>query len=81
MSLYVVDTSALAKLYHQESGTERMKALLREPGSTSVISEYTLVEIYSALSRKTREGIFTPVDLTTLLHTFDGHVARGWRAL
>lgn len=54
MISYFLDTSALAKRYHQESGSEYMDRLLEQPGSRSLISDLSIVELESVLAIKTR---------------------------
>jgi len=53
---YFLDTSALAKLYHKESGSEHMDRLLEQRGSQSLISHLSIVEIESVLAIKMRTG-------------------------
>lgn len=53
-----VDTSALAKAYHQESGTDFMLALYLGNG-TIRISELTRVEFVSTTRRKVQSGQIT----------------------
>ena len=53
---YFLDTSALAKLYHSETGSEYLDRLIEQPGSRSVISNLTIVELESVLAIKTRTG-------------------------
>jgi predicted nucleic acid-binding protein len=53
---YFLDTSALAKRYHQESGSEYMDRLLERQGSRSLISNLSIVELESVLAIKTRTG-------------------------
>jgi predicted nucleic acid-binding protein len=53
---YFVDTSALAKLYHQEAGSEFMGRILSEPGSRSIVSHLAMVEMESVLAIKARKG-------------------------
>jgi hypothetical protein len=40
---YFLDTSALAKLYHSEAGTDRMELLVESPGVRMIISQLSLV--------------------------------------
>jgi uncharacterized protein len=53
---YFVDTSALAKLYHKEAGSEYMDRILGEPGARSLISRLSIVEMESVLAIKVRTG-------------------------
>ncbi len=56
MPNYFLDTSALAKLYHRESGSEYMDRIVTEPGSRSIISRLSIVEMESVLAIKVRTG-------------------------
>jgi PIN domain nuclease of toxin-antitoxin system len=47
MPRYFVDSSALAKIYHVETGTSKMLAILAEPGGEFFISSLTVIEIQS----------------------------------
>jgi predicted nucleic acid-binding protein len=53
---YFLDTSAWAKLYHQEAGSEFMARIVSEPGSGSFISHLSIVEMESVLAIKLRTG-------------------------
>ena len=45
---YFLDTSALAKRYHKENGSEHMDRILEEPpGSRSLISDLSIVDLES----------------------------------
>lgn len=56
MPNYFLDTSALAKLYHKEIGSEHMDRILEERGSRSIISHLSIVEMDSVLAIKMRTG-------------------------
>ncbi len=56
MPTYFLDTSALAKLYHREPGSEYMDRIVTEPGSRSTISRLSIVEMESVLATKVRTG-------------------------
>jgi predicted nucleic acid-binding protein len=51
---YFLDTSALAKLYHSEFGSEYMDRILKETGSQFVVSRLSIVEMESVLATKVR---------------------------
>lgn len=53
---YFVDTSAFAKLYHLEDGSEFMERLVSHGGNGSFISRLTLIEIESVIAIKRRTG-------------------------
>lgn len=56
MPNYFLDTSALAKLYHKETGSEYVDRIVQEPGSRSTISRLSIVEMESVLATKVRTG-------------------------
>jgi uncharacterized protein with PIN domain len=49
---YFLDTSAFAKLYHQEAGSEYVEHLVEQKGSSAVISRLSLAEIESVIAIK-----------------------------
>lgn len=56
MPNYFLDTSALAKLYHAESGSDHLDRIVDEAGSQVFISHLSIVELESVLAIKTRTG-------------------------
>jgi predicted nucleic acid-binding protein len=57
MTTYYLDASALSKRYVQESGTTWVRTLVDPAaGHTLLTARITMVEIYSALTRRKREG-------------------------
>jgi len=57
MTTYYLDTSALSKRYVQEIGTAWVRALVAPAaGHTLLTARITMVEVYSALARRRREG-------------------------
>jgi hypothetical protein len=48
---YFLDTSALAKLYHPEIGSERMESLVQAPGTRLIVSQLSPIEIQPAARR------------------------------
>jgi predicted nucleic acid-binding protein len=53
---YFFDTSALAKLYRSEAGSDVLDRVFSEPGSQQVISRLTIVEMESVFALKARIG-------------------------
>jgi len=53
---YFVDTSALAKLYHQEAGSEFVARIVSEPGFRCIVSHLAMVEMESVFAIKARTG-------------------------
>ncbi len=56
MPRYFLDTSALAKLYRKERGSELIDRIAGEPGSHRFISRFTILEMESVLALKFRTG-------------------------
>jgi predicted nucleic acid-binding protein len=74
MPSYFFDTSALAKAFRQEIGTERVMALLAEPASRFLISSLTVVEFQSVFAQKVRGGLLTPEEYQLLRRKFGGEI-------
>jgi len=53
---YFLDTSALAKLYHEEAGSQYVERLLTPPEHNVIVSRLSLVEMESVLAIKIRTG-------------------------
>jgi predicted nucleic acid-binding protein len=53
---YFFDTSALAKVYRREIGSDFVDRVLSEPGSQHIISRLTIVEMESVFALKVRTG-------------------------
>ncbi len=51
---YFLDTSALAKHYHQEAGTDVVEQVLLRPTSSCFVSRLTTVELLSVFARRVR---------------------------
>jgi hypothetical protein len=50
------DTSALAKLHHEELGSEYVERILNHSGSRGIVSGLSLVEMESVFAIKVRTG-------------------------
>lgn len=70
MSLYFLDTSALVKQYHDESGSAVVNSLFDNSDNIFVIASITLAEFASAFTRKVNEGIISEEDLHFCLTEF-----------
>ena len=55
-----LDTSALAKVYHQEVGSAFMEQLLLRPDQTDFVSRLGVLEMHSVLAGKVRINEITP---------------------
>lgn len=77
---YYVDSSALLKLYHQERGTERVRAIYR--GSDTIcISELARLELMSSAARQRRFGYIDVVFFESLVARFSADVRSRIRVL
>lgn len=56
MPNYFFDTSACAKLYHKEPGSDYVERIIVQSGSLAIISHLSIVEMESVLSIKVRTG-------------------------
>jgi predicted nucleic acid-binding protein len=74
MPVYFFDTSALAKAYRQETGTQRVMTLLSDGGSEHWISSLTVVEFQSVFAQKVRGGNLTLAEFDLVRRKFGGEV-------
>ena len=76
MSTYYLDTSALIKRYVTESGTDWVRSLTNEwAGHLLLTARVTIVEVYSALARRKREGT-VPAEICDMVEqAFTEHCA------
>jgi predicted nucleic acid-binding protein len=72
MARYFLDSSALIKYYHNETGSAEVERILREADSGHLITRLTWVEILSGLAKKVRMTTIPPSDY--------GHLGRRFRA-
>lgn len=71
MSTFFVDTSALAKRYLVETGSNWVLSWIEPPANNVIIiSELTFVEMRSLLARRVRERILTLTDANLLRNDF-----------
>ena len=67
MPVYYLDTSALVKRYHVESGSERLDQLFADSASTFITANITFAELISAFDRKFQEGVINEHTLNYVL--------------
>ena len=77
MPRYFLDSSALVKRYHQESGSTRIQELFDGPDNRFLISRLALVEVHSSFARLLREEVLTKPDLNKLVLRLKDDVASG----
>ncbi len=76
MPNYFLDTSALAKRYHKENGSDFVDRLLEQIGSRSWISHLSIVEFESVLAIKTRTKEIDPPALEVARRRFRADLAQ-----
>ena len=82
MSVYFVDTSALAKRYLPELGSAWVKGWIRpSAGHTILISALTTVEFASILGRNFRSGVLTHTDFNRAQGSFGLHLHNEYRVI
>ena len=69
-TIYFLDTSALAKLYHQEQGSEMVEGWAVDHTIRLWLSDLARVELHSVFVRKVREGELAETTLQTALECF-----------
>ena len=69
------DTSALAKRYVYETGSEWISGFFDEEAKESIyIAEITTVELTSAVVRRSNTGSIPRADVSSILASFDRHL-------
>ena len=56
MANFFLDTSALAKLYHKELGSDHLERVLQQSDNRLLISRLSIVEMEAVLAIKVRSG-------------------------
>jgi uncharacterized protein len=75
LGLYYLETSALAKLYVREPGTERLLALAARPANNRfTILSLAQVEFRSAIRRREKNGEIPAFVVTQLIDSFKNHL-------
>ena len=76
MAGYFLDTSALAKLYHEELGSDYVESILNQPGSKGMVSRLSLVEMESVFAIKVRTGALDENGRSLALRRLRADIAR-----
>ena len=79
MAVHFFDTSALAKHYRAEVGTDKVDALMAQVASQSIISALAVVELHSAFALLTRMGQITAAEFSLSTGRFVADIAAGTR--
>lgn len=82
MSVFFVDTSALAKRYISEKGSNWVKSwIVPAMGHDIIIAHLTLVEMVSILARRQRDGLLTKTIAHTIQTQFMLHAAHQYQVI
>jgi predicted nucleic acid-binding protein len=77
VSCYFLESTAFAKLFVQEQGTESLIRLMEAvEDNRKLISASTPLEVYGAIRRRERAGAITPEDATAALDSLRMEAAR-----
>lgn len=75
MAYYYFDTSALAKRYSPETGSETVDAIINDETSVIVIGNIAITELYSALSKKRRMGEISDNDFLSATYRIEKDIS------
>lgn len=75
MTIFFFDTSALAKRYTKEKGSQWIVSLFSAE-AVAIISELTLVEMFSVLEARQRNSEITPANVRILENSFLLHAQK-----
>jgi uncharacterized protein len=77
LSFYYLETTAFAKLFVREAGTESLIRLMEAvEDNRKLISSMTPLELYAAIRRRERAGQIAPENATAALDLLRGESAR-----
>ena len=76
MDGFFLDTSALAKLYHEEAGSEYVARIVSQPGPNGIVSRLSLVEMESVFAIKVRIGALGETGRSLGLRRLRADIAR-----
>ena len=77
MPRHFLDSSALVKRYHQESGSAKVDGLFNATANRFFVSRLALVEVRSSFARLVREGTLTTSEFGDLVARLHEDVASG----
>jgi len=75
---YFLDTSAFAKLCHQEAGSDQMERIVEQRGSTSIVSRLAFIEIDSVFAIKVRTGELSASGQDLCRHRLRADLSQHW---
>jgi uncharacterized protein with PIN domain len=78
---YFFDTSALAKIYHQEDDSDIVISIFNSRDNEIFVSELSVIEYYSVVYRKFREGHIDEIELEKILKRFEIDISNRFELL
>lgn len=75
MDYFYFDTSALAKRYAPEAGSEKVDSIITDKDNVIVIGNIAITELYSALSKKYRAGEVARQDFLSAVYRFEKDIS------
>ncbi len=75
MRYFYLDTSALAKRYAPETGSETVDSIINNKEHVIVIGNIAITEIYSALSKKLRTSEISRLDMLAAVYRFEKDIS------
>ena len=72
---FFFDTSGLVKLYHEETGTEKLTEIIALENPVIVISDIAVVEMISALAKKVRTVEIDPPSFKEAVLAFESDLS------
>jgi len=75
MAYYYLDTSALAKRYAPEAGSEVVDAIIDDKSNVIIIGNIAITELYSALSKKRRLGEISDKDFLLAIYQVEKDIS------
>ena len=74
---YFFDTSALVKRYHREVGTDIVDAAFEDKEAVRMISDFSVIEFYSAFVKKVRTGEIAEEDFRETIKEMAENIRSG----
>lgn len=77
MANLLLESSAFAKYFQPEEGSDKFISLVDDPNNCAFVSWLTLVEFHSALMRRVRTGEITEADFKRVRRNLYAHLRLG----
>ena len=77
MAYYFFDTTALAKRYCLELGSNKVNEIFHEKKNRVILGEPAVTEFFSTLNKKVRRNEITRDDFYTVVYKFESELEKG----